>query len=243
MVTIDGWRRRATLGCVTAHVLVVEDDASVREAISMVLANSGFAVTTVADGDAAVEAASRLGAHDLVLLDLMLPGKNGLDVCREVRRISSIPIVMLTARADTADVVAGLELGADDYVTKPFEPVELAARVRAVLRRSGGDDAPGVVMRVKDVTVDEGAFRALRGDRELSLTATEFRLLAELVRHAGLVLTREVLLERVWGYDYLGDSRLVDMAVMRLREKLGDTPEAPGYVSTVRGVGYRFEGD
>ena len=122
-----------------------------REAVSMVLANSGFAVTTVADGDAAVEAASRPGAHDLVLLDLMLPGKNGLDVCREVRRVSSSPIVMLTARADTADVVAGLELGADDYVTKPFEPVELAARVRAVLRRSGGDDAPGVVMRVKDV--------------------------------------------------------------------------------------------
>lgn len=244
MVTIECRRGRGTLGCVTAHVLVVEDDASVRETVSMVLTNSGFAVTTAADGDTAVKEASRPGAHDLVLLDLMLPGKNGLDVCREVRRVSSIPIVMLTARADTADVVAGLELGADDYVTKPFEPVELAARVRAVLRRSSGaDDAPGVVMRVKDVTVDEGAFRALRGDRELTPTATEFRLLAELVRHAGLVLTREILLERVWGYDYLGDSRLVDMAVMRLREKLGDTPEDPGYVSTVRGVGYRFEGD
>jgi two-component system response regulator MtrA len=221
----------------------VEDDSSVRETVTLVLERSGFEVTAVADGQAAVAEASRSGAHDLMLLDLMLPRLSGLDVCREVRRSSSLPIVMLTARADTADVVAGLELGADDYVTKPFEPVELAARVRAVLRRAlGSGDAAGSVLRVRDVCVDEGAFRALRGERELSLTTTEFRLLAELVRHAGLVLTREVLLERVWGYDYLGDSRLVDMAVMRLREKLGDTA-GDGYVSTVRGVGYRFEGD
>ena len=227
----------------TARVLLVEDDSSVRETVTLVLERSGFEVTAVADGQAAVAEASRSGAHDLMLLDLMLPRLSGLDVCREVRRSSSLPIVMLTARADTADVVAGLELGADDYVTKPFEPVELAARVRAVLRRAlGSGDAAGSVLHVRDVCVDEGAFRALRGERELSLTTTEFRLLAELVRHAGLVLTREVLLERVWGYDYLGDSRLVDMAVMRLREKLGHTA-GDGYVSTVRGVGYRFEGD
>jgi two-component system response regulator MtrA len=227
-----------------SRILVVEDDASVRAAVTMVLEASGFEVTTAADGRTAMVEASRPSRPDLVLLDLMLPEMSGLDVCRELRRSSNVPIVMLTARADTADVVAGLELGADDYVTKPFEPVELAARVRAVLRRSAdSDDESGTTRRVRDVVVDEGAFRAYRNDRELSLTATEFRLLAELVRHAGLVLTREVLLERVWGYDYLGDSRLVDMAVMRLRDKLGDPAELPGYVSTVRGVGYRFEGD
>jgi two-component system response regulator MtrA len=212
--------------------------------VTLVLETAGFDVTGVSDGQAALTEARRSGAHDLVLLDLMLPGLSGLDVCRQLRQTSNVPIVMLTARADTADVVAGLELGADDYLTKPFEPVELAARVRAVLRRSADNDAgPYAVLRLKDILVDEGAFRAYRGDNELALTATEFRLLAELVRHSGMVLTREVLLERVWGYDYLGDSRLVDMAVMRLREKLGDPADAPEYVSTVRGVGYRFEGD
>jgi two-component system response regulator MtrA len=226
------------------RVLLVEDDASVRAAVTLVLETSGFEVTAVGDGRAAVAEAARADGHDLVLLDLMLPGISGLDVCREVRRLSNVPIVMLTARTDTADVVAGLELGADDYVTKPFEPVELVARLRAVLRRAADSDSePGFVLRARDIVVDEGAFRARRGDAELSLTATEFRLLAELVRHVGMVLTREVLLERVWGYDYLGDSRLVDMAVMRLRDKLGEPHESPPYVSTVRGVGYRFEGD
>jgi two-component system response regulator MtrA len=237
---VVGWHA----GGVTARILLVEDDASVREAVTMVLERSGFEVTAVGDGNAAITEGFRPQAHDLVLLDLMLPGMSGLDLCREIRRSSGVPIVMLTARADTADVVAGLELGADDYLTKPFEPVELAARVRAVLRRSSSsDETSGKALRVKDVMVDEGAFRAFRGDRELALTATEFRLLSELIRHAGLVLTREVLLERVWGYDYLGDSRLVDMAVMRLRDKLGDGADAAGYVSTVRGVGYRFESD
>jgi two-component system response regulator MtrA len=226
---------------VGSRLLLVEDDASVRTAVTMVLEGAGFEVTAVGDGRAAIAEAARTDAHDLILLDLMLPGVSGLEVCREVRRWSNIPIVMLTARADTADVVAGLEYGADDYVTKPFEPVELVARVRAVLRRSA-EPEPGDVLRVRDVVVDEGAFRAYRDGVELTLTATEFKLLAELVRHAGLVMTREVLLERVWGYDYLGDSRLVDMAMMRLRDKLGDPLEPPPYVSTVRGVGYRFEG-
>jgi two-component system response regulator MtrA len=221
-------------------VLVVEDDASVRAAVKLVLESSGFEVTAVEDGHSAIDAA-RAGGQDLVLLDLMLPGVNGLDVCREIRRTSNVPIVVLTARTDTADVVAGLELGADDYMTKPFEPVELAARVRAVLRRAADTGDPTPVLRVGEIVVDEAAFRAFRGDEELALTAMEFRLLAELVRHAGLVLTREVLLERVWGYDYLGDSRLVDMAVMRLREKLGEQSDSPGYITTVRGVGYRFD--
>jgi two-component system response regulator MtrA len=231
-------------GDVPARVLVVEDDASVREAVTLVLERTGFDVTAVADGDTAIVEACRAAAHDLVLLDLMLPGTNGLDVCREIRRSSNVPIVMLTARTDTADVVAGLELGADDYITKPFEPVELAARVRAVLRRSTDSNAGSdTVLRVRDIEIDQSAFRAFRGSAELALTATEFRLLSELVHHAGQVLTREALLERVWGYDYLGDSRLVDMAVMRLREKLGEPVDSPDYVATVRGVGYRFEGD
>jgi two-component system response regulator MtrA len=210
----------------------------------MVLEQSGLEVTAVGDGASAVGEVSRGARHDLVLLDIMLPGMNGLDVCREIRRSSNLPIVMLTARADTADVVAGLELGADDYITKPFEPVELAARVRAVLRRAADPSEPaGDVLEVRDLRVDEPAFRVFRDGDEVALTATEFRLLAELVRHAGRVRTREVLLEHVWGYDYLGDSRLVDMAVLRLREKLGEPPDGVPYIATVRGVGYRFEGE
>ena len=185
--------------------------------------------------------ATRPNAHDLVILDLMLPGLSGLDVCREVRRTSNIPIVILTARSDAADVVAGLELGADDYITKPFEPAVLAARVRAVMRRVGDDDPSPAVVTGRDLRVDEGAFTASRDDVPLSLTSMELRLLAELVRHPGQVMTREMLLERVWGYDYLGDSRLVDMAIKRLRDKLGEPADPPAYISTVRGVGYRFE--
>ena len=225
-----------------ARVLIAEDDRSVRDVASMVLEGAGFTVTTVADGDAALHESLRTGAHDIIVLDLMLPGRSGLDVCREVRRTSNIPIVILTARADATDVVAGLELGADDYITKPFQPAVLAARVRAVLRRANdeGNSSPSVV-QARDLRVDEVAFIAYRQDEPLSLTTTELRLLAELLRHAGQVLTREVLLERVWGYDYLGDSRLVDMAILRLREKLGDPDDPPPYITTVRGVGYRLE--
>ena len=209
----------------------------------MVLERVGFEVTPVDDGKAAVAEALRPAAHDLMVLDLMLPGMTGLDVCRAVRRASNIPIVILTARADATDMVAGLELGADDYITKPFDPAVLVARVRAVLRRALDDDDAGTrpVLTSRDLRVDEGAFQAYRGDDVLSLTSTELRLLAELVRHAGTVLTREVLLERVWGYGYLGDSRLVDMAMMRLRDKIGQPSEPPSYITTVRGVGYRFE--
>jgi two-component system response regulator MtrA len=228
-------------GGVPLRILVVEDDRSVRDVATMVLEREGFQVSTVEDGAAAIAAATTPGAHDLVVLDLMLPNVSGLDVCREVRRTSNIPIVMLTARSETSDMVAGLELGADDYITKPFEPSVLAARVRAVLRRTSEDDTSLAVVTARDVRVDEQAFQAQRGDDPLALSTTEFRLLAELVRHAGTVLTREVLLQRVWGYDYLGDSRLVDMAVMRLREKLGEPAAPPPYVTTVRGVGYRFE--
>jgi two-component system, OmpR family, response regulator MtrA len=228
---------------VPGHILIVEDDPSVREAAAFVLERAGFEVTGVADGGEGLDALAEPGRFDLVLLDLMLPSRSGFDVCREIRRTSGVPIVMLTARAEITDVVAGLELGADDYITKPFVPAELSARIRAVLRRSSADDggsAPGE-LRARDVVVDEGAFRAFRAGEEVQLTTIEFRLLAELVRNAGRVLTREVLLERVWGYDYLGDSRLVDMAVKRLRGKLGPAPGPEDYVATVRGVGYRFE--
>jgi two-component system response regulator MtrA len=223
------------------RVLIVEDDQSVRDIARMVLEREGFDVGVVDDGAAAIVEATTPGAYDLMILDLMLPQLSGLDVCREVRRVSNIPIVILTARADTSDMVAGLELGADDYITKPFEPAVLVARVRAVLRRIGDDATPPSVVTARDVRVDEEAYQAARGEHVLSLSTTEFRLLAELVRHAGTVLTREVLLQRVWGYDYLGDSRLVDMAIMRLRDKLGEAHEPPPYVTTVRGVGYRFE--
>jgi two-component system response regulator MtrA len=178
----------------------------------------------------------------VVVLDLLLPGVDGLEVCRELRRHSQMPVVMLTAKADTSDVVAGLELGADDYITKPFEGAELIARVRAVVRRAVSDDQ-SPVLDIRGLEIDPAAFSVRRDGHPVDLTATEFRLLLELARNRGQVLTREVLLERVWGYDYLGDSRLVDMAMKRLRDKIGDDPKQPVFITTVRGVGYRFERD
>jgi two-component system, OmpR family, response regulator MtrA len=222
------------------RVLVVEDDASVREVVRLVLEQGGFEVTAVGDGRAAIDAMQQ--RHDLVVLDLMLPEMSGLDVCRELRRRSALPIVMLTARDETIDVVKGLEVGADDYVTKPFDSRELVARLRAVLRRTTDQRGlPAEPLRERDLQIDESAVRAFRGDVELGLSSIEFRLLAVLVRHAGDALSRGTLLQRVWGYDYLGDSRLIDMAVMRLREKLGEPPAPPPYISAVRGIGYRFE--
>jgi two-component system response regulator MtrA len=225
---------------VATTVLLVEDDDAIRESTAMVLERMGMASTGVADGPAAIEALTNDGAFDLVVLDLMLPGLDGLDVCREIRRVSHLPIIIVSARDDIVDVVTGLELGADDYVTKPFDGRELAARIRAVLRRVDNvadDDA----LRVRDLIVDVAGHRARRGDTELDLSTTEFKLLVELARHPGQVLTREVLLERVWRTDYLGDSRLVDMAVKRLRDKLQEDSPGTTYITTVRGAGYRFE--
>ena len=220
-------------------ILLVEDDSSVRQSATMVLERSGFEVTAVGDGKEALDLLTRQRV-DLVLLDVMLPVMDGFEVCREIRRTSRLPVVMLTARTDTMDVVVGLELGADDYVTKPFEGRELVARVRAVLRRAAAEpDSP--LIQIRDLEIDAAAHRASRRGEALELTATEFRLLVVLARNAGNVLTREVLLERVWGYDYLGDSRLVDMAVKRLRDKLCDDPKDPCHIATIRGVGYRFE--
>jgi two-component system response regulator MtrA len=170
----------------------------------------------------------------------MLPVLDGYEVCREIRKQSLAPVVMLSAKSDTVDIVVGLELGADDYVTKPFEMAELVARVRAALRRSTAEPAEPAIA-VADLEIDPAGFRARRGGEDLALTATEFKLLHELARRPGQVFTRELLLERVWNYEYLGDSRLVDVAVQRLRAKIEDDPKMPRLITTVRGVGYRFE--
>ena len=221
------------------RVLLVEDDSSIRELTSAGLERAGFRVESAADGR---EALSRFdgSAHDVVVLDLMLPELDGYEVCREIRGRSQVPIVMLSARTDTVDVIVGLELGADDYVTKPFEVGELVARIRAVLRRSATAAADGVI-QVRDVEIDPAAFRVRKGGEEVALTATELRLLLELARRPNQVFTRELLLELVWNYDYLGDSRLVDVAVQRLRGKVEDDPSAPKLIQTVRGVGYRLD--
>src|SRR4051812_2499000 len=221
------------------HVLLVEDDSSIREIASLGLEQAGFRVTSSGDGREGL-AQFRHEPFDLVVLDVMLPSLDGFEVCREIRRESQAPIVMLTARSELHDVVVGLELGADDYVTKPFELPELVARVKAVLRRAGpaGD---GSTINVAGLEIDPGGFTVRKRGHELQLTATEFRLLLELARRPKQVFTRDLLLELVWNYDYLGDSRLVDAAVQRLRAKVEDDPKQPALIKTVRGVGYRFD--
>ena len=216
------------------RILLVEDDPSIREVVGTGLGNAGFRVDTVANGADGL-AQFRQAAYDALLLDLMLPGMDGFEICRAVRRDSTVPILILTARTDTVDIVVGLELGADDYITKPFELPELIARLRAALRRAGDDSERPRTLVVGDLEVDPQAFQARLGGADLGLTTTEFRLLHELALHRNQVLTRDQLLERVWGYTHLGDSRLVDVAVQRLRAKVGGER-----ILTVRGVGYRL---
>jgi two-component system response regulator MtrA len=222
---------------VDATILVVEDDASLREVTRLGLQRDGFTVLTAGDGREGL-GLFRSRHPDLVLLDVMLPGLDGLEVCRAIRAESAVPVVMLTARSDTVDVVVGLESGADDYVVKPFDMAELVARVRAALRRAT-QLGPAEVVNLGPLRIDLAAHRVDREGDEVAVTPTEFRLLVELARRPGQVFTREMLLERVWGYGYLGDSRLVDVAVQRLRSKIELDPANPGLIVTVRGVGYR----
>ncbi|VTR77403.1 DNA-binding response regulator MtrA [Cellulomonas hominis] len=215
---------------------MVDDDTALSEMIGIVLRSEGFEPVFCADGDEALEI-FRASQPDLVLLDLMLPGKDGTEVCRLIRAESGVPIVMLTAKADTVDVVLGLESGADDYIAKPFKPKELIARVRARLRRS--DEPAPEHLRIGDLSIDVTGHRVTRDGAAISLTPLEFDLLVALARKPWQVFTREVLLERVWGYRHAADTRLVNVHVQRLRSKIEADPERPEIVVTVRGVGYK----
>ena len=217
-------------------ILVVDDDAALAEMLTIVLRGEGFEASVVGDGSRALGAVREF-KPDLILLDLMLPGMNGIDVCRAVRAESGVPIVMLTAKTDTVDVVLGLESGADDYVVKPFKPKELVARVRARLRRT--DTEPAEVLTIGDVHIDVPAHQATRSGTTVNLTPLEFDLLVALARKPRQVFTREVLLEQVWGYRHAADTRLVNVHVQRLRAKIELDPECPQVVLTVRGVGYK----
>ncbi len=226
---------------VGTRILTVEDDGRIRQAVKLALEDEGWEVDEAETGETAMEQ-FKAQESDVVLIDIMLPGVDGFEVCRSIRRISDVPIIMVTARNDTHDVVAGLEAGADDYLTKPFAPKELSARIRALLRRSRTSEHGSmerIVVGDLEVSPDEGL--VLKNGEELHLTKTEFKLLVELASQPGKVFSREVLLERVWGYDYFGDGRLVDVHVRRLRTKVESDPSSPRYVVTSRGLGYKLQ--
>lgn len=224
------------------RVLVVEDEAELAEALRFNLDRHGYETIVVGNGYTAVEAVER-GGVDLVVLDVMLPGLDGFEVCRRVRQFSDVPILMLTARADEVDRVMGLEIGADDYLTKPFSLRELLARVRALLRRSAVERRPvATINETGDVRISESERRAWRDGRELSLRPREFELLSFLLRNRRIALSRQQILDGAWGHDFVGDERTVDVHVRALREQIEDDPSMPSRIVTVRGVGYRYDG-
>lgn len=229
---VNGWD---ALG-MKSRVLVVDDDAALAEMLTIVLRGEGFDTAVVGDGTRALPAVREL-RPDVVLLDLMLPGMNGIDVCRAIRTESGVPIVMLTAKTDTVDIVLGLESGADDYVVKPFKPKELVARIRARVRRT--ENEPAEQLTIGDLAIDVPAHQVVRAGDQIALTPLEFDLLVALARKPRQVFTREVLLEQVWGYRHAADTRLVNVHVQRLRSKVERDPEHPEVVLTVRGVGYK----
>jgi two-component system response regulator RegX3 len=224
-----------------SRVLVVEDEESFSDALSYMLRREGFEVAVAANGHEALATFERSGA-DLVLLDLMLPGLSGTEVCKSLRQKSNVPIIMVTARDSEVDKVVGLELGADDYVTKPFSSRELVARVRAVMRRGGEpDELLGAAVEAGPVRMDVDRHVVVVDGQTISLPLKEFDLLELLLRNAGRVLTRGQLIDRVWGADYVGDTKTLDVHVKRLRSKIEPDPAVPRYLVTVRGLGYKFE--
>jgi DNA-binding response OmpR family regulator len=227
-------------GGVGTRILTVEDDERIRTSVKLALEDEGWVVVETDSGEQALESFSR-APTDVVLIDIMLPGIDGFEVCRSIRKSSDVPIIMVTARNDTHDIVAGLEAGADDYLTKPFAPKELSARIRALLRRVRTSDHGSGKLAFGDLEIlpDEGVVTV--ASRQVHLTKTEFRLLVELASSAGRVFSREVLLERVWGYGYFGDGRLVDVHIRRLRTKVEQDPANPRHVVTVRGLGYKLQ--
>lgn len=222
------------------RIFIVEDDTATAEAMVASLRKDGYDPVVENDGARALEVWRDHPDFELVILDMILPGLDGLAICRAIRETSEVPILVLTGQVDPANVVVALELGADDYVRKPFDLIELKARIRALLRRSRVAEAKELIV-IGSLTVDAAAGRVSKNDAEVPLSATEFKLLLELVKSPGKVLSRDRLLRSVWDYDYLGDSRLVDMAIKRLRDKIEDDPAHPLRISTVRGLGYRFE--
>ena len=224
------------------RVLVVDDEPHIRAVLRGYLEADGFAVSEAADGEAAVRQLHQQ-SPDLVLLDVMLPGMDGIEVLRQVRTFSDVYVILVTARAEEVDKLVGLGVGADDYVTKPFSPREVAARVKAVLRRGRGvRDAGAAVLRFEGLTVDPGAREVRADDMPVALSALEFDVLAALADTPGRVFSRRQLLERVWGYDFFGDERVVDVHIRSLRARLGDDAANPRLIATVRGVGYKFVG-
>ena len=224
-------------------ILVVDDEKLLVKGIKFNLENEGYTVDACYDGQTAVDMA-RTGGYDLIILDLMMPQKDGLEACQEIRSFSTVPIIMLTARSEDSDVLMGFESGADDYVTKPFNILMLKARVRALLRRAAMTAAPETehsgVIRCGHIAIDEQRRSALKGDEPVELTMKEFDLILFLMKNPGKVYSRESLLDLVWGYDYQGDTRTVDVHIRRLREKLELDPAQPRYIVTKWGVGYYF---